>query len=138
MTDASRPDADAIYETMRGFTRDELRRVVALCLHESFDAVASDKPVDDQAFEIVQWAVRKGRLQALADCVRSKQAPEDGEPPYKGLAYFDVADAPLFFGPPNLGPNSRSTTSWPWSARPAAASRRLCAPASSRSLPKAN
>lgn len=83
-----------------GYSRDELRRVVSACLHENYDLLVSpEKPYVDQAFDFVQWAERQGRLQELAGCLRrARPTPEPGEPPYKGLAYFGVADAALFFG----------------------------------------
>ncbi|MGQ0604905.1 MAG: nSTAND1 domain-containing NTPase, partial [Anaerolineales bacterium] len=38
------------------------------------------------------------RLQELAATVRREDAPASGLPPFKGLLYFDEADADLFFG----------------------------------------
>ena len=39
-----------------------------------------------------------GRLLELAESARQEDAPAPGIPPYKGLLYFDEADADLFFG----------------------------------------
>src|SRR6476469_8940275 len=42
------------------------------------------------------------RLMELAATVRREDAPALGLPPFKGLLYFDEADADLFFGRENL------------------------------------
>ncbi|MFZ2420288.1 MAG: hypothetical protein WBV59_05390 [Anaerolineae bacterium] len=40
--------------------------------------------------------VEIGRVENLI--LEPAAAPEPGDPPYKGLDFYDVADAPLFFG----------------------------------------
>ena len=71
------------------------------------------------------------------------QPPAPGEPPFKGLEFFDVADADLFFGREALTARlvqrlhaslgmRIGNASWPSSVPPAAANRRWCGPGWSR------
>lgn len=103
---------------LAAYTRDDLRRMLAVDMHLDFDAVVPDKAFSDQMFALVTWADQHGRvadliagalcqnpdnpgLQSLAAAVQSWhiEAPAPAAAsPYKGLAFYDVADAPLFFG----------------------------------------
>jgi len=50
------------------------------------------------ALDLEEEADIARRLMELAAAVRSEDAPASGAPPYKGLNYFDEADADLYFG----------------------------------------
>lgn len=52
----------------RGYTRDELHRLVRICLDEDFDALVADKAYATQVFELVEWANRRGRALGLLRC----------------------------------------------------------------------
>lgn len=51
-----------------GYTRDELHRLVRICLEEDFDALVSNKAYATQVFELVEWASRQGRTGNLLRC----------------------------------------------------------------------
>ncbi len=50
------------------------------------------------ALDLEEEADIARRLMELAAAVRSEDAPASGAPPYKGLNFFDEADADLYFG----------------------------------------
>lgn len=63
------PQIDRIAEAIRqAYTRDELRRVVKVCLDEDLDALVPDKAFSDQVFLLVEWANRKDRALELVWC----------------------------------------------------------------------
>ena len=50
------------------------------------------------ALDLEEEADIARRLMELAAAMRSEDAPASGAPPYKGLNFFDEADADLYFG----------------------------------------
>lgn len=61
-----------------GYTRDELRRLVRICLDEDFDALVADKPYATQVFELVEWANRRGAALDLLRCARENNPGNGG------------------------------------------------------------
>ena len=51
------------------YTRDELRRALRVGMEQDFDVLVADRAFGHQVFELVQWADRQGRLEALVTCV---------------------------------------------------------------------
>lgn len=100
------------------FNEADLRQLARQRLDANLDAVAGGRNTTEIVNNLIAWAEREGRvadlirgallqnptnpqLQELAEAAKNWriEAPASAdEPPYKGLAYFDVADAPLFFG----------------------------------------
>ncbi|MFN8465487.1 MAG: effector-associated domain EAD1-containing protein [Caldilineaceae bacterium] len=50
------------------YTRDELRRVVRVCMDLSYDDYAPDKGFADQLWALIEWAVRQDRVKDLIRC----------------------------------------------------------------------
>ena len=106
---------------LTSFDKAELVQMVQFQLGETLEQVAGGDDLTEIVFNLVQWSDRSGRLLdliggALAANPENLQLqelqqeasgwhlapPEEGEPPYQGLQYFDVGDADRFFGRENL------------------------------------
>ena len=57
---------------LAAYNRDELRRMVMVCMDADFDALVPDKAFSAQVFELVQWANRQGRVLELVQCAHQK------------------------------------------------------------------
>lgn len=77
--DGQRSAALAQYETCRRLLANEL-----------------DVEPADETTQIYE-AIREGRLEKIPHLLK-RELPAPGEPPFKGLQYFDEVDASLFFG----------------------------------------
>jgi len=103
---------------LASFDNAGLRQFVRQELDADLDAVAGGQNTTETVTNLLAWADRSGRiadllsgalrqnptnptLQALSEAAKSwhieAPAPAD-KPPYKGLAYYDVSDASLFYG----------------------------------------
>jgi tetratricopeptide (TPR) repeat protein len=60
------------------FNRDELRQAVQFSLDRSLDAIAPDKALDVQVFDLLLWAGRSGRLLDLLHCLQDSR-PDNGD-----------------------------------------------------------
>jgi formylglycine-generating enzyme required for sulfatase activity len=64
------PQLDRITEAiLAAYSRDELRRVLHMCMDIDFDAIAPDKGFAVQVYELAQWANRRDRALELLECV---------------------------------------------------------------------
>ena len=102
---------------LAAFDEDGLRRLITFELGEDLDVLVGKGPLNQRVFDLVAWAEKRGKVQALLDgAVRQNPtspalqdlvdilglAASPAEPqaasPYQGLAFFDVGDASRFFG----------------------------------------
>jgi formylglycine-generating enzyme required for sulfatase activity len=100
------------------FNEAELRRLTKHELNEDLDHIAGGKNLTERVYNLIAWADAHGRVPDLVAGARSQNAtnpdlialddltqswyikpPAAAESsPYKGLGYYDSADALLFFG----------------------------------------
>ncbi len=99
---------------LSAFGKAELARMVQFHLDETLAQIADGDNDTQIVFNLVQWADRNGRVPDLIDGALvanpelqdlqqeasnwRMEPPEEGEPPYQGLQYFNVGDADRFFG----------------------------------------
>lgn len=99
---------DQLQNGQRQRLRDELRRRQAdqdvellQATMRLLHALSDQSPETAAAIGVNLENIRAQHV-AISDVyvthVQAEQPPAPGDPPYKGLAYFDVEDAPLFFG----------------------------------------
>ena len=104
---------------------DNLRQMLGLQMSVNLESVAEPGNMAQRTFDLVTWADEHGRigelvqsalqqnplnpeLLALAEAVKSwhiKAAEPAESAPYKGLEFYGVADAALFFGRERLLPS---------------------------------
>ena len=116
------PQAKQIQDVLlAAFDTAELAQMVQFQLGEILEQIAGGTDLTEIVFNLVQWADRNGRVLDLIDGALAANPdnpqlqelqieasgwhlapPEEGEPPYQGLQYFDVDDADRFFGRENL------------------------------------
>jgi len=103
------------------------QRSAALAQYQSCSRVLADELGVEPARETVALyeSIRDGTLLPAAPVTMApEEAPAPGEAPFKGLQYFDIADADLFFGREEL--TGQLVEHWRCSVLQAVASHLLC------------